>query len=266
MIFRLLDQIVKGKPDGFPEMNVGVLAADGKPRIAFSPGQLQASRILSESSSAPRVQDYVQESAVAKNRKNYKLDQTPLDGSLSAEVVNNEGKPEEEHIPLLATDDYTVDPQTPQISLTDSGKAKAANADSLLVRYSFVGTLTMQQFTQLFTSDVRAANPSDAEQWASLLVSYLLTSHDALIDSYNAAAVTYSAGDFVSKHLLDGFQLQGSTTDIAADAATVHLSFQATGRLELSRVKPPEFGLIQHVVSPGHIGSPKPIDVDVKVG
>ena len=265
MIYRLLDQIVKGKPDGFPNMIVGALAADGKPGIALSPGLFQASQTARNSSSAPSLQDYVQEAALAKNKKNYKLDETPLDGTLSAEMVTNEGKVNEQHDPLTLTDDYTIDPTTPQITLTDAGKTKTANADSLIIRYSFVGTLALQEFTQLFQADIRAANPGDAEQWASLFAGYLLTNHDALIDAYNAAAVTYTSGDFVSKHLLGGFSLQQGTTDIASDSATVHLTFQATGRLELSRVKPPEFGLIEQVVSPDRTGSKQPIDVGVKV-
>ena len=265
MIYRLLDQIVKGKPDGFPNMLVGALTADGKPGIAIYPGQLQVSQTAHDSSSAPRLQDYVQEAALAKNKKNYKLDQIPLDGSLTAEMVTNEGKVNEQRDPLVLTDDYTIDPTTPQITLTDAGKTKTAAADSLIITYAFVGTLALQEFTQFFNADIRAASPGDAEQWSSLLVAYLLTSHDALIDAYNAAAVNYTSGDFVSRHLLGGFSLQQGTTDIATDSATVHLTFQATGRLELARVKPPSFDLIEQVVSLDRTGSKQPVDVGVKV-
>jgi hypothetical protein len=233
--------------------------------IGIYPGQLTASRTVRDSSSRPRVQDYVQGITRIKNRKNYKLDEPPVEGSVSAEAVYSKDKPEEYRAPLVATDDYVVDLVTPAITLTDAGKAKVSTADSFLVYLSFVGTLAFQEFSQLFYADVRGATPGDAEQWASLFVGMILTSHDALIDAYNAAAVTYQAGDFVTRHLLDRINFQESTSDIAADAATVHLTFQATGRLEMSRVNPPEFGLIEQIVSPELITTKLPVDVKVKV-
>jgi hypothetical protein len=79
------------------------------------------------------------------------------------------------------------------------------------------------------------------------------------------SGVNYQAGDFVTRHVLDGFSFQGNTTDIATDSATIHLSYQATGRLELSRVNPPDFGPIEKVVSPGRTASKLLTNIEVKV-
>jgi hypothetical protein len=265
VIFKLLDQIVKGKPDGFPDIAIGAVVADAKPRIGIYPGQLDASRSARDSSNQPRPQSYLQEITPAKNRKNYKLDQTPLDGTLRCVIVIGKDSPEEQRLTLVETDDYQLSADSTTVGLTAQGKARVDTADSLLVTYSFVGTFALQEFQQLFHADVRAAALSDAEQWASLFVGLMATSHDALIDAYNASSVNYQAGDFVTRHLLDGFSFQGSTTDIATDSATIHLTYQVTGRLELSRVKPPDFGLIEKIVSPGRTASKLLTDIEVKV-
>ena len=256
---------MKGKPDGFPDIAVGPVVADAKPRIGIYPGQLDASRSVRDSSSQPRPQGYVQEITPAKNRKNYKFDQTPLDGTVRCVIVIGKDSVEEQRITLIETDDYQISADSTTVGLTAQGKAKVDTADTLLLIYSFVGTFAMQEFKQLFHADVRAAALGDAEQWASLFAGMMATSHDSLIDAYNAASVNYQAGDFVTRHLLEGFGLQGSTTDIAADASTIHLTYQASGRLEMSRVKPPDFGLIEKVVSPGRTASKLLTDIEVKV-
>ena len=64
MIFHLLDQIVKAKPAGFPNMAVGALAAGTATQIALYPGDLIASKSVRDVSSETRPQPWREDIAV----------------------------------------------------------------------------------------------------------------------------------------------------------------------------------------------------------
>lgn len=236
------------------------------PTLLLAAGKLELSQSVRDRSNAPRAQAIRQTLALRlPGTKQYTLDKTPLAGSLRAQAIGNPGQLDEWRVDLLPDDDYQIDPATPAIRLSAAGAAKAANATHLLLAYSFVGLFAIQEFKQLLHIDVRAATPGQVEQWASLLIALLLTEHDTLLATYNASTeTTYSAGDFTTKHTIDGMRLLEGVPGVDGDAL-LRLLFQVSGRLELGKQSLPAFGLIEQVVSPGRTAAQQAVDIAVNL-
>jgi hypothetical protein len=264
MITRLLDQIAKMKPGGFPDITVGAIAGGVPPQVTLYPGDLTATR--GDLSSEVRPRAIQLEIAAVKGAKSYRLDRTPLAGTVQCRAIYNAGKPEERRVSLVEEDDYSLDANAPVIVLTAQGTGKLDTASLLRVDYSFGGIYGTQEFTQVFYGDVLAATPADAEQWSSLLLSMVLMSAGNLVQAFNAASPAFTAGDFGTRPELSRLAFVGTSTSLSGGTATVHLTFQAAGRLELTMEPRDAVSLIDKVASVEMPGAAAPVALGASVG
>ncbi|MEO8659112.1 MAG: hypothetical protein ABI693_11610 [Bryobacteraceae bacterium] len=264
MITRLLDQITKMKPGGFPDITVGAMAGGVPPQVALYPGDLTATR--GDLSSEVRPRAIQLEIPTVKGAKSYPLDRTPLAGTVQCRAIYDAGKPEERRASLVEGDDYSLDAKAPAIALTTQGTSKLDTASLLRVDYSFGGIYGTQEFTQAFFADVLAATPADAERWSSLLLAMVLMSAGKLVETFNAASIAVSAGDFGTRSELSRIAFAGSSTNLAGGTAMVHLTFQAAGRLELTMEPRDPVSVIDKVASVEMLGTAAPVALGASVG
>ncbi len=238
--------------------------AGALPLIALMPGLLemaQAARDLS--SSQPRPQEFTQEIPVNQGDPQgpYALTHTPLLMSALCKLILDKGTLDERRVLLQEGHDFTIDYPNAEIAFgTD-----ISMADSILLRYSFAGVFTVQDFRQDFQIEIYEANYGAAEQWAALVMAAILTNRDELLEHYNTTSQTvYSAGVFGSAHSLTQLQPLGGVPGAAGTNIRWQLNFKSTGQLFLTRAITDGFGLIEKIRSPGHHGD-FPVDIGVEL-
>lgn len=173
----------------------------------------------------------------------------------------DKGTADERQVLLTEGSDFQIDYQNARISFVRS----VAGAGGILLRYSFAGVFTVQDFSQEFQVSVYAADYGAVEQWAALATSVILTSRDELLDYYNQAAPTvHSAGQFSSTHTLSQLQAVGGVPAPATAGLRLDCTFRVLGQMKLTREIGDGFALLQRVRSPGR-KSGAPVDIGVNV-
>jgi len=238
--------------------------AGALPLIALTPGPLEMSQAARDlSSSQPRPQELTQEIPVnlADPQGPYALAQTPLHMSALCKLVLDKGTLDERRVLLQEGHDFTIDYPNAEITFSTD----ISMADSILLRYSFAGVFTVQDFRQDFLIEVYDANHGAAEQWAALVMAAVLTNHDELLEHYNTTSKTaYSAGVFGSTHSLAQLLPLGGAPGAAGTNLRWQLTFKAAGQLFLTKAITEGFGLIEKIRSPGHHGD-FPVDIGVEL-
>ena len=236
-------------------------ATTALPVIALTPGVLEIpSGTRDASSSQPRPQPFTEEIRVKPDHPHgpYALAKTPLSASVQCNLILDKDKLDERRCLLSEGSDFTVDYQQARITF----HADIAKAGSILLRYSFVGVYTVQNFSQDFLIEVYDSTHALTEKWLSLGLSAVLTYHDELLEHYNTTDKTvYGAGVLGTAHQLAQIR---STGCVPAKSKNIcwQLSFKASGQLMLTRTVTDGFNLLERIRSPGkHSG--QAIDIDV---
>jgi hypothetical protein len=275
MITNLLDRIVQilrqeltgAIPNVASHVVLGPVtdpAVPALPMIALTPCALEippGARDLS--SSAPRPQPFTQEITVnpVNSQGPYLLEKTPLQTSVICKLILDKDTLDERQILLIegGDNDYTINYQTNQITFNAD---LPDNASSILLRYSYAGVFTVQNFRQDFMIEVYDASNALTEKWLALGLAAVLTHYDELLEYYNTTHQTlYSAGVLGSAHRLTQIQPLGSVTATSASIRW-QMNFAASGQLTLTRASEDGFGLIEKIRSPGR-HSDQTVDIDV---
>jgi hypothetical protein len=237
-------------------------AAAALPVVALSPGELTIKVLAGDSaSSQPRPQEFREELAInnASPLGPYALARTPLTTSALCKLVLDQGTLDERQVLLIEGADFSVDYQNARITLAHA----VTGASTLLVRYSYVGVFTVQDFSQKFSVDIYDKDFAAVEKWAALANSVILTSRDDLLNFYNQTSpTTYTAGAYASTHMISQLQALGGVPALATAGVKLQFMFNVNGQLKLTKEIGPDFGLIQHIRSPGR-STVAPVDIDI---
>jgi hypothetical protein len=239
-------------------------AAPALPVIALTPGALELIASARDvGSSQPRPQPFTEEIAVnaIDPEGPYTLAKTPLRTSAICNLILDKNTLDERQMLVIEDSDYTIDYANKQINFN----ADISQANSFLLRYSFAGVFTVQNFQQDFLIDVYDSSHLLAEKWQALALAAVLTHNDELLEHYNTTDQTlYSAGILGATTRLTQIQPFGSTTASSAHIRW-QLCFRASGQVTLTRAAEDGFSLIEKIRSPGRRSDHK-VDIDVGLG
>jgi hypothetical protein len=231
------------------------------PLIALTPGVLEMPAGARDvSSSQPRPQPFTQAIAVnpASPQGPYPLAQTPLRTSVICKLILDQDTLDERQVLLIEGGDYAIDYQNAQMTFN----TEVSGASSIVLRYTYAGIFTVQNFRQDFVIEVYDATHALTEKWQALTLAAVLTYHDELLEHYNTTDKTlYSAGVLGSAHQLTQIQPLGSAL---AESSSIRwqMRFKASGQLTLTRATADGFSLIEKIRSPGQ-HSDQAVDISV---
>lgn len=275
MIHKLLDRIVENLrqelaaaiPNPAAHIVLGPVAdpaAPALPIIALTPGALvMVASARDVGSSQPRPQPFAEEIAVSPADPDgpYTLAKTPLRTSAICQLILDKGTLDERQMLLIEGSDYTIDYANRQIAFS----ADISEGSSFLLRYSFAGVFTIQNFQQDFMIEVYDASHALAEKWQALALAAVLTYNDELLEHFNTTDQTlYSAGALGASTRLTQLQPLGSTTAESAHRRW-QFGFRAVGQVTLTRAAEDGFSLIEKIRSPGRHAD-HTVDIDVGLG
>lgn len=201
----------------------------------------------------------------------YALSQQPLEGTISCRLVwIQPGDPlEGKRIRLYPRkgntgDGFTVNFNVPEIRVFHSGAL--TGAPKLEVEYSYPAIYSVREFRQNMALESYAANPSDAEKWASLAASVLISNTEQLLHDTNSAGNFHSSGNYVTEHLLSDFQMfEGQLDRITDTQFRYTLQFRTSGQVILVRTFTDNAEIIKKIYSPGHRGDAGPVSIEANL-
>ena len=229
------------------------------PYIALSLGKFTINQHTTDSlASQPRPQPTVQRVAVnaANPRGPYALAHTPLAGSMQGVVIHEPGTLAEQRVAMVEGTDFTI--VYPQATLTLAQAFPPAS--QMLLSYSFAGIFTIREFLQDLVIEIYDTTMAAVEQWASLTMGLLFTSHDDLLAAYNAdvpnsppdATNTYHSGQVVTTHTVTQLKLLEGLPNSAATPCHVQLRWTVAGQCKFVKEQVEGVGVIEQIVSLGH--------------
>lgn len=187
----------------------------------------------------------------------YALSKTPLEGSLSCQVVYQEGLVGEQRKLMVEGKDFKINYSNHTMTFTTS----LAGAGVVLVQYNFPGVFTVREFRQEFYLDIFDGNPADLERWSALSVAMILTNQDGLLETFNQTNKTeHKANAYLSAHTLRNIGLLNGTPALVTSPFQMKLKFEVRGEIRSTKEISGGFGLIERVHSRGKTGGPVDID------
>jgi hypothetical protein len=191
----------------------------------------------------------------------YKLSKTPLEGSITCRVFNNEGLVGERQRLMLDKKDFTIDYVNKHLAFSTS----LVGAGTIHVDYLFPGVFTIKEFTQEFFIDVFNNPIADSERLTAVVNAVVLTNHDAILANFNELNRTqHSIGKYKSEHTLRSFHCLDMTPLDSEDSPSIwSLKYEAFGLLKVIKEIDGGYGIIQKVVSSGRVG--EGVDVVVNI-
>ena len=216
--------------------------------VALSPGPFTFNqRAKDPRADQPRPMPVKQRIAIAERapRGPYPLDHRPLKGRLQATLVLNAGSAAERQTLLWEDRGFTID-EARGLLLDETVDVRAPGI--LVLESLAAGIFSVREFRQSLFVDSYAAAAEEAERWASLTASSLLTRLDLLLKRANAS---YGDETLSATHRFEQLDLIEGVPDANSPPAALRLVFQVAGRLRVARSLPEGVGLIEQIVSPG---------------
>ena len=212
MIYKLLEAIVGVLQTAFLESDVpdaritvgrlSLAQLDPAPRIGVSFGPLAVNQQMAESpSSTVRPQEKKERIAVDNVHPlgPYILSKTPLENSLTGQVIFKDGLVGERRRLILENKDFTLNYATRTLAFTTD----ISGADVLSLQYSFPGIFTIREFKQGLIVEIIEASAWNLERLSAITTAVLLTNHDAFLEQFNKTNRTeHSSGNYLSAHTI----------------------------------------------------------------
>lgn len=273
MIQRLLTEIVSKLRDGFngefsnpnpdPEDHIvlgnTVPNNNDMPFIAVHQGVLTVNTQVRDTlSSEVRPQRIVEEKIINSENPDtiYSLNQIPLEGSVLCRVIYDLGERTERQQLLVLGTDYTVDAPNQSILFSFS----LSGASVIRLTYSYAGVFTIREFQQVFFVDVYTDPFEEAERWAALSSTIILTHYNELLEA--AHEYQESVSPYVAQRSINQLLWTASEQDRTVSPERIRLSFQVQGQFAAIKEIPGDFGIIEKVRSPGVGDAGFPVDIE----
>lgn len=221
------------------------------PRLGVHLGEVTYTQHHRElSSSQPRPIEMREELAV--NGGNpagpYQLAKMPLDTSVLCKVLFGAGPLAGRRLLFVEGKDFTIDHQNAQLTFTRD----MTGADTIILRFSYVGVFTVREFEQTFFVDAYDTLAGNAEKWASLATGMILSNHDELLEQFNSAnQVVHVSNAYLSETTISQMLPLLTTTEKTGNLFKLQASFKAIGQVRFVREIVGGFGLIEKIHSPG---------------
>lgn len=264
---------------GAPVFLVGpttVPAANELPRVVASAGPLEMLGAFGDAPAGQVRPRTFRETPFPINLGNvegpYALSQQPLDGTVSCNLAWKQAGDalEGKKIRLYprkgnSGDGFTVDYANSMIRVFHA--APLTGTPTLEVEYSYAATYSIREFQQRMVLASYAATPADAEKWAALAASVLVSNTPSLLSAANSSGNLHSGGNYVTEHLISEFNLaEGALERVGNGIFCYTLQFDTRGQVILMRTVNDGFNVIQKIYSPGHRGDAGPVAIEPNVG
>lgn len=245
------------------------------PRVVVSAGKLESPASFGDAPPGQVRPRAFKESPFVVNVGNvegpYALSQQPLEGTVSCRLVwLQPGDPlEGKKIRLYprkgnSGDGFTVNYAVPEIRVFHA--AALSGTPKLEVEYTYPAIYSIREFRQLMLLESYADTPANAEKWAALAVSVLVSNTDALLNATNSSGNFHSSGNYVTEHLLSEFQLADGLLERISDTQFRYtLQFRTAGQVILVRTFSDNAEVIKKIYSPGHRGDAGPVSIEANL-
>jgi hypothetical protein len=246
------------------EHPIGVEIAD-TPLVALYLGMVRINQESADTvSSAVRPQERKDRFLVNVNAPQgpFNLSKTPMEDSLTCQVVFKENELGETRRMMMEHKDFTIDYINRRLTFSTS----TIGASSVLVTYVFPGIFTVREFHQDFFIDVFDNPIPHLERLSSVINAMVLTNHDSILEEFNVLNKTqHSIGNYQSEHTLRSIRFLEMTPLDSLDSPSVwSLKYEVSGMLKVTKEISSGYGIIEKIVSPGRTG--EGVDVDVNLG
>ncbi|MBD2196754.1 MULTISPECIES: hypothetical protein [Calothrix] len=201
------------------------------PLIAIYPGNLEISPKFKQSSSIhPSLQELHQEIILDNSPANctYQLDKIPVEGfTLCHLMIDGEDNLLEENL------DFFIDYQQATITL----KTDLSRASKLLIDYSFMSILVIQEFMQEFFIDIWDDSLTNIDKYSSLIMGIILTNNDQLINDYNlnSQLTPYQTHHIFNTHQINQIRVMNGSYSSFSSPFKFQLKFQVIGQLRIRK-------------------------------
>ena len=183
-------------------------------------------------------------------------------------VIQEPGTLAKQRVVLVEGRDFTI--AYPQATLTLAPAFPPAS--QMLLSYTFAGIFTLREFLQDLVIEIYDTTMAAVEQWASLTMGLLFTSHDTLLAAYNAdvpnpppdVTNTYHSGQVVTTHTVTQLKLLEGLPSPAAIPCHVQLRWTVAGQCKFVKEQVEGVGVIEQIVSPGQPLAPG-VAIDVQL-
>lgn len=245
------------------------------PRIVVSAGKLEMPPPFGDSPPGqvrPRETTEVFPVNVAGS---YTLAQSPLDGTLSCRLVwlKRPSPLEGKKIRLYprkgnSGDGFTVNPATKQIQVFYAALSLSDPTvdPELEVEYAYAAVFTLREFRQMLLLEAYATTVGDAEKWAALAASVLITNMANLLEDSNKSGNSHNSGNYATTHLVSDVQwVEGLPERVADNVFRYTVHFRTSGQIILARTLSEGVGIIEKIYSPGHKGDTGPVSIEANL-
>lgn len=186
----------------------------------------------------------------------YVLNYQPLEGSVSAKVVYNEGLVTERSETLLPGIDFTVDIPAKSITIVRD----IAGSDVLRVTYNYVGISILKDFEQEFHITIYTDTWQDVDKFIGLPLAIIQSRHKEIVEQFNFLNPTnYTANSFVAQSMIRQIRflrmepLPRTSRQKLADLE-FRMFFKVQGAMRLGQSLSGGFGIITDIHTPGESG------------
>lgn len=244
------------------------------PRIVVSAGKLEMPPPFGDSPPGqvrPRETREVFSVNINAVQGPYTLAQSPLDGTLSCRLVWRQRSDALEGKKLRlyprkgnSGDGFTVNSTTRQIQVFHA--AQLAGTPELEVEYAYAAVFTLREFRQMLLLETYAGNIGDAEKWAALAASVLITNMANLLEDSNKSGNSHNSGNYATTHLVSDVQwVEGLPERVADNVFRYTVQFRTSGQIILARTLSEGVGIIEKIYSPGHKGDTGPVSIEANL-
>ena len=249
--------------------------SQGLPRVVISAGKMEVPAPFGDAPPGQVRPRGLKESPFTVNLANvegpYTLSQQPLEGTISCRLAwlqpndSLEGKKTRLYPRKGNTGDgFTVNYAVPEIRVFHAGAL--SGAPKLEVEYTYPAIYSIREFRQAMLLESYADTPANAEKWAALAASVLISNTDALLQDTNSSGNFHSEGNYVTEHLLSEFQLaEGMLDRIADDQFRYTLQFRTAGQVILVHSITGDFGIINTIYSPGGLKEAGSVNIEANL-
>ncbi len=274
MVQQLISQIIERLRSGFAGVitNPATRILDGPapvptiaqvPRLALYMGTTAfEQQYRDQASSQPRPMEMRQTLPFNLGLGPYQLAQTPLDKSMLCKVQFSQAVGGRRRL-FQEGKDFTIDYQNARLSFIQEPNG----AETMSLKYSYVGVFTVREFQQDFFLDIFDDSAAKVENWATLSTAMILSNHDELLNDFNINnPLPHIANEFVSEHTLSHVLPINTTVEKlpGSDFFKLQMKFNANGQVKYIRTQLGGFGIIEKIQSPG-VASAHPVDIDIEL-
>jgi hypothetical protein len=245
------------------------------PRVVLSAGKMEAPAPFNDAPAGQVRPRALRDTPFPVNLGNlegpYTLSQQPLEGTVSCRLAWNQPGDDLEGKKVriyprkgAAGDGFTIDYATREVRVYHA--APLSGVPVLEVEYTYAAIFSIREFRQMMSLEAYAATAVDAERWAALSASALISNTETLLRDTNASGNFHSSDQYVTEHFITDFQLSEGALERVADGQFRYtLQFRTAGQVIFVRSFADSAETIRKIFSPGHKNDAGAINIEANL-